>query len=229
MKSMHGKRPIAPGVGESKRFAHETAEKAAEREHILDCHLDGKLIRELYEDGLLSEDRLAKISYHVTDEGIEERNRNRTGHNVTVAAVAEDKDIERYQRTIVVDGQTDFTGMLRDELAAKHQLPGERVHWLSPDKCGRDGTRGWQPKYDEQGREIRWGRMVLAAMPEHVAQERARVFQDRADHALRSAVEKAKEQREQLIDASGASALRPESQGDVGLQIDRGDGSITTL
>ncbi len=167
----------AQGVGESKQFGgdYRPPDVIEREERILNCHLDGRLIRGMN----LPAEVLAALSYRHTDEGVEEMNKGRSNHRIEVGRGPEDKAVDQYR-----DDRKERRmpkGQARNPMRAlldRHVQPGERPKFLSSSRTGTDDLDGYTPVLNEQGKPVKYKTMTLGVIPEAEAQ--ARESADRA-------------------------------------------------
>jgi len=187
---------VAGGVGESKPFI--APEGTFPENPILDCHVGGRLVRDL------DPDMQAKILYQQTDEGIAERDEGRVpaGSAARVTAGPLDKAIQE-RRDDLATGMEPWEA--RDplkEVADAHTQPGQRPKFLSPPVIQSRGLRGFEV-VKSGGDPVRVGNMVLGVMPEAKAEQRNRRFREKSKSDLVEVEKRYKETQEQQIREAG--------------------------
>lgn len=102
------------------------------------------------------------------------------------------------------------------EAVARYGERGMRNRALSPAVIEQRGMRGWEPVVKENGDPVKIGNLILARMPERVAEQRNKHYRDLGNEQLRSAEENLTIDQERAIRDAGAkgrgiSPLRPGS------------------
>jgi len=168
----------AGGVGESRVFRNPDALDPYER--LRQCHMGGKLISEHFTD-----DQIALFSYHITDEGIAERNAGKSDLRASVTKDPLAKAMEQRTDDVKVRGME--TWEAKDpmkELVDQHIQPGMKARFLSDSVVSKKGMRGFEPVRDEEGKLVKLGGMTLAQMPIEKAAARNRHFQELGNQRL---------------------------------------------
>ena len=181
-----GKIASAGGFGESRIFCAPEEERLPNAvDKLLECHIEGRLIRDLHLDPQV----LAALNYFATDEGVAERNSRpnvREPSGVELGADPFDKALQQKRDDVRERGQT--TWQARDplqEVANAHAQPGMRARFLSAKKL-QDGAH---PDYaivkHENGDPVKLRGMILAHIPEDVARARNQHYQKRGNELLK--------------------------------------------
>lgn len=199
-KSDHGKKPIAAGVGESKRFNAPAA-----FEPVRELHVGGVPLSELGEAAAL-------IPYDNTDEGIAEKLQKPQAVASVVRDELDGRILERRDAR-ASDMEPWAVPDPMKELAERYVRPGMRPKFLSPSKVQREGTRGFEVVKDERSEPVKLGNMLLAQMPEEKAIARTRHYQQLGLSKQAEMKNEFTEQQERLLRDAG---MRP------GLLRDRG-------
>ncbi len=159
------------GVGPSKRFVAPNPPSAYDK--LKGLHVGGIPIEDL------DEELVARLSRQHTDEGIAERNAGKVDTAVRVTQSPTEKAIQR---------RGDFRREQREpwdapdpmkELVDAHVAPGMRAKFLSPTTTTRRGARGYEIVKDDHGDPVKLGELMLAQIPEEVAEARNRAVRDR--------------------------------------------------
>jgi hypothetical protein len=200
MKSDHGKRPVAQGVGESKRFiAGGTRDPF---EHIRGLHMGGQPVEKV-----VPIKNAHLITYAHTDEGIAERSAGKAETAAHVRSVSGDRArVTATDRDAMLAERYDFRkNELQPweapdpmkELVEAHIAKGMRAKFLSPRRMAKDGTRGFDIVKTGNGDPVKLGEMILGQMPEDRAEARNAHYRDK-DRARRSDMKRRNIQEEQL-------------------------------
>jgi hypothetical protein len=112
------------------------------------------------------------------------------------------------------------------ELADRHVGPGMSPKFLSPSKCTREGTRGFEVVRDERGEPVKLGNMILGQMPVEMKEQRSRHYRELGADAQKQNQQQFQEQQAKVLRDAGVrsnSVLSRPSDGDVGFQSVRGN------
>lgn len=216
-------RQEAAGIPDSKPPIAETREETWRDT----CHVAGVPVNDL------PPTLVARLTYAHTDEGTAERDRE------YAIRLAEGR-ISRIDMESDQDTERKRFGMMKDQLLAgasieeadnpmqdlmdQHLQPGQRGRWLDGEVCDRLGMRGYKPVLDEHGNKITCGQSFLAAIPEEIAEARARRRDRVNDEKLALIQEQVQEQAGQLSHAQRSAGLPEGATGaprSAGLHISR--------
>lgn len=178
----------AGGIGESKIFcAPEEERQVSGVDRILECHINGVLIKELNLDPQV----LVALDYWATDEGIAEKNarpnvRDWAG-SVQVGADSFDKSLS--QRRDDVKQRDMELYEARDplkEVADRYAKPGMKAKFLSAQKVKENGGTGdYEVVKDANNDPVKVRGMVLGHMPVERVEARNRFFRQRGNQLLK--------------------------------------------
>lgn len=159
------------------------------------------------------------IPYDHTDQGIAERAAQPKAWSSGFSD-SFDKLIAERRESLMEGTPTWAAPNPMKELADAHIGPGMSPRFLSPSKCDREGTRGFQVVRNEKGDPVKLGNMVLAQIPEELAQKRRQHYQDQGRQAQAKVIDEYQEQSAQLARVvTGRPAGRTHHpDGDEGLQ-----------
>lgn len=157
------------------------------------------------------------IPYENTDEGIAERDAK---PKARASVLSDPLDKARQERRDFRLNSTEpwEAPDPRQDLADKYVAMGMRPHFLSPMKIDKDGMRKWEPVEDENGRQVKLGNMILAQMPEEMAQARDAHYQAIGGRKLAEVHREFREGQERLF-----RGARGRSKSADGLQVTTGN------
>jgi|ERR1035438_5807219 hypothetical protein len=181
---------VSGGIGPSKNFgAPEETRLKGGVDRILACHIEGVPIKDLN----LNPEVLSALDYYATDEGILEKNAGRAepsgisfGKDPFDKALMERRDDVKLRDKPLFDSRDPLK-----ELADRHAVPGMRPKFLSAAKLKeRGGVGDYELVKDKDGAEVKVRGMVLAHIPEEVADARTEHYRERGNTVLRQMTEK---------------------------------------
>ena len=201
---------MAQGVGESKLHSdpHAPSVYAA----LAGLHVGCMPIEEL------PEEMVARLCYQHTDEAIAERNAGKVDSAARVTSDPLDKSIQQRRDFRTHETQPWEAPDPMKDLADHHTPPGMKAKFLSPAKCDREGTRGFQVVKDKLGNLVKLGRMMLGIMPIEKSKARGEFYRAKGAERL----QRIEHQNEELQRAVRAGDSRPFAL--AGESLDAGDG-----
>ena len=193
----------AGGVGESKIFCAPEAERPLTGvDKMLDCHIDGKKIRDLNLDPSV----LAALPYDATDEGIaakEAAPNARPSSGITLGAGEFEKALDQRRDDVKIRNMMLFDS--RDplkEVADRFAVPGMKAKFLSPARVKDNGGTGmYEVVKGPNGDPVTVKGMVLAHTPVEVAEAFNEHHRRRGNQLLKQISEQhAQENGRELVD-----------------------------
>jgi len=145
--------------------------------------------------------RLVGLFWAQTDEGIAASNAGKSKVKVAVVGGELDNAL-RHKRDF---GLNETEPWLAPDpmwaLAEQYVGPGMHPRFLSEARLGKEGnyTRGFQVVRKENGDPVKLGTLVLAEMPEEVAERGRRHYEDKGNAAVKQVYAQAREQSEGLV------------------------------
>jgi len=191
------KKRIVQGIGESKAFNDLNAPEVDPR--LKHCHVGGMPVENLPDDVKV------RLFYRQTDEGIAEANEGKADSAARVSQDQLGKQIQE-RRDFLENNIPMEPWEAPDPLKAvadAHAKPGMRPKFLSERRLNKEGnfTRGFEVCMDASGDPVKMGTLVLAHMPEEMAERRNETYRRKSDAHL----------AEVYQNAQGAG-VRPEEQ-----------------
>lgn len=187
----------AGGIGESKVFcAPEGSLGETAIDRILACHISGVLIADLN----LGPQVLSALDYWATDEGVAEKNARpgvrepsgiELGKDGFAKALDERRDDVKLRDRPLYESRDPLK-----EVADKFVPKGMRAKFLSGQKVREGGGTGdhevvtYPPGHPQHGDPVKVRGLVLAQMPEEMAEARAAFYRGRGGQMLRQIEDK---------------------------------------
>jgi hypothetical protein len=178
------KAPTSTGIGESRVFCDPDAPQQDDR--LLNCHINGKLIRDLGFTPL----QLSAISWHITDEGIEANNEGKSEVRASVTRDPLSKSMEKRKDDVLDRGMETWEAEnAMQQILDANPRPGFRRRFLADAVVNKRGLRGWQPVIKD-GQPVTLGGLKMAEMPIEKAEARNRAVRAAGNERLKQVQER---------------------------------------
>jgi hypothetical protein len=178
-------------------------------------HVNGEPIEEWAEH--MPEEIVRRMSYPLTDEGQDEQariasDRSMRGNLGRPMTDAEDRKLKQYQADRRGGMEPWEASHPLNDVAARHVGPGMRPKFLSDKRVTKEGghTRGFEV-VKHNGDPVRVGGLVLAQMPEEMAQRRNTHFAAKSKDLVKQVYDRASNDRIERA-TEMAKSLRPASE-----------------
>jgi hypothetical protein len=100
-------------------------------------------------------------------------------------------------------------GRVLDETVARYKEPGMSYKFLSDRVTNVLGTRGYETVKDARGDVVKVGTLMLAKIPQMLAEKRRAYYERQSQEAIQGEVEKFEEEAERLAHQSGHRGVGP--------------------